>query len=804
MLANYLKIALRNLVKHPAHAALNIGGFSIGIAAFILIVFYVTDELSYDRYHSRADRIFRVATSLDLNGVGEKASSCAFPLAPTLQKEHPDKIEAVCRFFNFQAKQHLMTYGKEKHYEKNFFLADSSITDIFDLNIIKGDSLHPLDTAGSMMISERMALKYFGSTDPVGKTMAFGSGLPLTVTAVFSDIPAQSHFRYDFLASMSTLRKIYKPSMLRGWIWNPCWTYVLLKEGVSREAVDQVLPGFMREHIQAGKVSISNAWLQPLTDIHLKSNLDYEIQENGNIKYVYILIIIAIFIIVIACINFMNLSTARSANRAREIGMRKTLGALRIQLIAQFVTEAALVVACSILLALAWVELSLPLFNEFTGKNLDPGILFQWELIWILPASLLTLSLLAGLYPAFYMSSFRPIAVLRGVFKPGLKSGYLRQSLVVLQFALASILIVCTIVLICQVRYTEKKDLGFNQEQLILINIENTKMTVRFDEMKAQLLKSPYIKAVTGSEDIPGAFHNTHEFRPHGYLEDQWYYFPTLVVREDFVKVMQMEIVAGRDYCSDSVNDRSKAILVNEAMVRYMGYTSNEEALGKKFSSYNGEEKITGVVRDFHTNSLYSAIQPFVLNLKESPEERAFYTRYMIVRVEEGREQEALAFIEQCWNTYRLPHPFTWSYLSDELNKLYVNDHKLSRLAVVSSLLAICIACLGLLGLVSYSIESRSKETAMRKLLGGSVWTLTWLQFRSFMVLVAVSAFFSIPGALWISLNWLSHFAFRTTFPWWSFFVAVGITLMSAFLTVLIPAIRASGINIAGNIKHNG
>jgi putative ABC transport system permease protein len=775
----------------------------VGIACFTLIFLYVHDEMSYDRYHTKADRIYRVAMSIDMNGVGERSSSCPFPLAFSLLQDYPDKVESVTRFFNFQAKQHLLTYGGQKHYEKNLFFADSTVTDIFDLEFVAGNGETALDTAFSLIISESAAHKYFGSMNPIGKKMIMGAKATYTVKAVFKDLPEQSHFRFDFLASFNTLRSYYT-KVLKGWVWNPCWTYILLKEGVNPKELEDAFPEFLERHMAGERISEAKAWLQPLTDIHLHSDLDYEIQPNGSIKYMYIFMGIACFILLIACINFMNLATARSANRAREIGMRKTLGAYRSNLVVQFIAETLIVVVLSVLLAFALLEIMIPTFNAFTGKSLTIASLFTPYFLPLLLLSILALSIFSGLYPAYYMSSFKPIAVLRGVFRPGIRTGYLRKMLVVLQFSLSITLIVFTIVVYCQLDFTQKVDLGFKKDGLILLHMENTSMTSDFDSLKTQLLKCPDIERITGVEDIPGAFHNTHEFHPEGYLADQWYYFPTLVVRDDFVETMGIKIVAGRDYCSDSASDKTDALLVNETMVKYMGWGSNEEALGRKFCSYFGKERIVGVFKDFHTNSLYQERTPFVLNLKETPYEIAYYTRYMVVRVRPGRDSAAIAFMKKTWDGYHIPHPFQWSYLSDELDKLYINDKKLATLDLAFSILAMLIACLGLLGLTSYTIETRARESGIRKVLGSSPASIIFLLLRSFVLLVGISGLIAIPGAVAVSNNWLTHYAYNVGIPWWSFLIAVGIALFCAVLTIFPPAWRAARSNIVNAIKHNG
>lgn len=790
------------MFKQRTYSIINISGLGVGIACFILIFQYISDELSYDRYNSKSDRIYRVVTSFDLNGVGERSSSCAFPFAFTLMKDYPEAIESAVRFFNFQSNQILISFKDKKFYEKHFFYADSTVTDIFDLRFLKGNNQTALDTPNTVIISENVANKYFAEENPIGKTILMGTKTPLRVTGVFKNLPSQSHIQFDFLASLNSLKK--DTLAMGNWVYNPCWTYILLKDGYYADYINNRLPDFIKKHLAFTEGANSKAWLQPLTSIHLYSDMDYEIQPNGNINYIYIFSAIGLFILAIASINFMNLSTARSSNRAREIGMRKTLGAFRSQLISQLVIESVIVAIISLILGLAIVELFMPSFNSFTGKNLSMTELLKGPALLFLIFFGIILGILSGLYPAIYMSSFKPIAVLRGIFKPGIRSGLLRKMLVVLQFSLSITLIACTIGVHCQLRYVKSKKLGFNPDNIVLVPVQNTQMAVKFDSLKKEILTCPHIKSVTGIEDILGAFHNTHEFQPEGYLPDEWYFFPTLIVRENFLETFEIQVVAGRGFCNDSLNDKFNGVVVNEAMVRYMGWTSNEEALGKNFRSYWGKEKIIGVVKDFHTNSLYQEITPFVLNMKENPKEIIMYTRYLAARVDPEYKDTAIQFIRSKWNTFNIEHPFEWTEMKDELDKLYVNDNKLASLSVIFSLLAVFIAFLGLFGLVWYMIESRTREIGIRKVLGSTTKNVVLLLVRSFALLIAISGLIAIPGYIFIMKNWLSNFEYRIEIPWWSLIVAITAVLFIAVATIIFQAVRAARADLVKSLKHNG
>jgi len=536
MLKNSIKTAFRNFIKYKFYSLIKVIGLAIGLACFILIGLYNKDELSFDKHHSNADRIFRLVNIYNQEGVGENSASAPFPVAFTLMGEYSSMIGNVVRIFNFQAPRTLVEYGDHKFNERNFFFADSTYFNIFDHQFIKGDKETALDEPFSVVITESAAKKYFNGTDPVGKIIKFEARVPLKVTAVIEDPIPQTHFRFDFLASLSSVRNLYGGSLPRTWVWNPCWTYILLKPGVNYKTLEQEFPSFVKKYFYDAEKEYVSMYLQPLTDIHLKSALDYEIQPNNNSRNIDILAFIAVFLLIIASINYMNLATATSAGRAREIGIKKVIGACRNRIMVQFMAESLLITLLAMLISLFFVELSLPFFNAFTAKNISLMQLLEAKNLVSLIMLWLITGIISGIYPAFFLSGFMPLKVLKGNLKQGAKSGNARKALVVFQFAVSITMIIATVIAFQQIQFLQDADLGFNKKNIMISPINNTDIARNFKSFKDDILQNPEIISVTATDDIFGASHNTHEFRTEGMADGKWTFFPALVVQYDFIK----------------------------------------------------------------------------------------------------------------------------------------------------------------------------------------------------------------------------------------------------------------------------
>ena len=802
MWKNYLNIAIRNLRKHKIYAALNILGLAIGIASFVLIVLYINDEMSYDRHFSKSDRTFRVVQTIQMAGVTENSSSCPFPVAETLQKHYPEEIETVTRLFNFQAPKNMIRVEEQSFSEKNMFFVDSGFVDVFDVRVLKGDPRGGMQHPRNIMLTEATATRYFGDLDPIGREILFENGLPLIVSAVIENPSRQSHFEYDLLASFTSLKPLFGGNIPSSWVWNPCWTYITLKEGVDPNVMNEKLPAFVNDNFGNANKENNSLDLQALTTIHLNSELDYEIRPNGHMGSLYVLGLIAIFVLFIAIINFTNLSTAGAAGRAREIGVKKVYGASRKQLIIQFLSESILISLFSLLLAMVMVESGLSMFNNFTGKDIQLIELFSWSnFILLLSLGIIT-GILAGIYPAFYLSSFRPARILKGNLLGLGNSGLGRKILVVTQFAISISLIIGTLIIFKQLSYLRQANLGFNKEQVLILPINNTPILRSLEVFREALKENPDVKEVTAMDYIIGTNHNNHEFHPEGLVEDKWHFYPAMVVYHDFLKTFSIDVVAGRDYDINISTDRKDAILINEAMVRHMGWESNEVALGKQFSSLLGQERVVGVFEDFHVNSLHSAVGPLVLNMKETAGAEAFHLDYMAIKSSSDDYQKLLAFVEEKWEEFAPQRPFEYSFLDDNINQLYNNEERLGKLTAVFSMLTILIASLGLFGLVSFMAERRTKEIGIRKVLGATTILIIRLLSTDFLRLILLANALAWPISYFLMSAWLENFTVRVPITGLSFFYTGASSIILALLITSWRAYRIANQNPAKVIRY--
>jgi putative ABC transport system permease protein len=798
----YLKTAVRNINKQRFYALINIVGLSIGIACFILIGLYIDDELSYDRQHEKSKQIYRLVNVYDAEGVGENSASAPFPVAFTLQNEFPGLIQNVVRLFNFQAPRSLVEYKENRFNEKNLFFVDSTFFDVFDHHFLAGDAESALDEMNSIVITKRTALKYFGDQDPIGKILRFENAVNLNVTAVIENPPTQSHFQFDLLASMSSVKGLMGGHLPQTWVWNPCWTYLVLNEDANPEQLEKGFPDFVEKYFYDAEKENISLYLQPLLDIHLKSKLDYEIEPNNSLSNIYILAAIAIFLLLIAIINFMNLATATSSGRSKEIGVKKVLGAYRFQIVRQFFGESVLLSMMALVVAILFVELILPVFNRFTDKEIVLSVLLQPAYLFGLIGLGLLTGIFSGLYPAIYLSSFKPVSVLKGTLRKGTKSGSARKALVVLQFAISIALIIATFIAFDQIRFLRNAELGFNKNNVIILPINRTSFAQQFPALKRELENNANIVCVTAMDDVFGAAHNTHEFRPEGYPEDKWNFYPALVVNYDFVKTFGIKIIAGRDYNQENRTDPNKGILINEAMVRHIGWENPQAAIGKKFRSLMGDEKVIGVTNNFNATSLHETAGPFVLNMKETPGAVMFFTKYMAVSFVPGNEEAVIEYLAKVWGEYEKKRPFEYSFLKDELNQLYKDEENLGELSVVFTILILFIAALGLLGLASFMAEQRTKEIGIRKVLGATTWSVIRILSLEFLKLVLIATFLAWPLTYFAMDSWLENFAYRIDIAFSSFVFAALIALCIAMLITSVKAYFASMKNPVEALKY--
>ncbi|MBP6872723.1 MAG: ABC transporter permease [Bacteroidales bacterium] len=803
MLNNFIRILLRGFVKRRVYTIINLLGLAIGLTSFILIMLYVKDELSFDRHYRNSDRIARVCMIYDFGGVGENSASMPFPVAYTLKEEYPDLVENVVRIFNFQSDRSLVEYEGNKFSESRFYFADSSFFEIFSQEFVKGDPATALLEPHSVVITEKMAEKYFPGEDPYGKILKYEVNLPLKVTGVVKEPVSQTHFRFDFIASLSTMKKVFNGRLPQTWVWNPCWTYILMPEGAQPARLEEKFPAFIQKYYYDAQRESIVMYLQKLTDIHLHSRIDYEIRPNSNYMYVVVLSAIAVFLLLIAAINFMNLATATAGSRAREIGIRKVTGADRMRLIGQFLGESLAMTLLAFILALILIQAILPSFNDLTGKDIQAGYLADpVNLAWLAGLWLL-LGLLSGAYPALFLSSFKPIAIL----KPGMfinsRSGLPRKILVVFQFTISIGLILSTMMIFRQVNFLRKAEMGFDPENIIMVRINQTKVSKDFETFRNELIRNPNIESVTALDDIIGESHNTHEFWFEGMKEKEWRFFPALVVRYDFLQTFGIELVAGRDYNRENKTDPEQALLVNEALVKHMGWSSNDEALGKRFHSLNGDEKIVGVFRDFQPTSFREPAGPFILNMKEKAWEINFFMKYAAIRTTGKNNAEAIRYIESKWSEFEKEKPFDYFMLKDELKRLYNDERNLGNLAVAFTFLILFVAAMGLFGLASFMAEKRTKEIGIRKVMGASVFDILMLLQREFTWLIVIAMVIAWPVSYFlVDSLFLQQFALRVPFNIWVFLLSGFFALAISLLIISYRALKASLINPVETLKY--
>lgn len=779
MWRSYLKTAWRNLWKAPLFTSINLIGLITALSSFALIALYLQDEYSYDQYHDEHRKIYRLWEELDFEGAGERSSSMQFPVGPALLNDYPHLLEDVVRFFNFQKPIYTIKVEDQMFNQENVYFTDTGALQLFNWPLLSGDAQTALDEPRSIVLDEDLARKFFGNEDPIGKDLLIERGVPLKVTGVMKKVPSQSHFHPEALISFTTLQAYFGPNLqAQNWVWNPAWTYLKFKDEGSVKDLEAQFPSFIQKYYPDFMRDQTEFALMPLADIHLESHLEYELEENHHRSDLYILATMALIILIIAIINFTNLATARSTGRAREVGVRKTLGANRPQLIQQFLGESILRSLLAALFSLLVLALVLPLFNSLAQVELTFGDLWQGPAPYALLLTSLLLGFLAGLYPAFYLSAFDPQLVLKGgAVKRGKNN--LAKVLVIFQFVLSAVLIIATLTVNQQFSFMQDKELGFDESQVVVMSTK-PKLIPQIEAIRAELLKSPNIEAFTVMNDIIGEDHNVFEYNYEGMPAGQWQYLPTLVVNEDFVKTMGLEIIAGRDLNRDINSDDTAAVLVNETLVREMGWGSPEEALGQRMTTPRGRERVVGVLKDFHYVSLKEPIRPFVLDMIEG----GFWIQEFAIRIKAGKTQAALADLKEVWQAFAPEFPFDYFFLEDRLDRLYENQDTLRKLVALFSIIALIISAIGLFALSSLSISQRTKEIGIRKILGAEAPQLIRLLSKEFLTLVLIALCIAAPLAFWLLNNWLDGFAYHIEFAWLNVALAALIAVAIAILSM--------------------
>ncbi|MDQ4139821.1 MAG: ABC transporter permease [Bacteroidota bacterium] len=798
MLKNYLKIAFRNISRHKGYTFLNVAGLAIGIAACLIISFFVRNELSYDTYHANADRLYRVAVDIQSRADNRVFAQTSAPLAAALQSDFP-QVEKAVRL-NKQSSQ-LVTYGPEKSfYENNFYLADPAIFEVFTLPLVKGNAQTALNRPGTLVITEELAKKYYGNAEPLGKVLKVNNE-PFEITGVLQSLPYNSHLKMDLITSLATWEKQdwYKDDVAKNWHSTMFYTYIKVKPQVD-------FPTFEKQIVTAADKYVADQikdwgityhyFLQPVKAIHLHSQLKDEAEVPGNAINVYILMVVAGLIIVIASLNYINLTTAQSANRAKEVGVRKVIGATKRPLILQFVSESLLLTFMALVLALIIVYTTRPLFETLSGQTYNFELIFTPQFILILLGLTLLLGIVAAIYPALFLSSFRPVSVLKGSISMGARGGSLRKTLVVCQFTISLMLLVGTIMVYRQLNFMKDQNLGFEKEQMLVLPVRGTSIADNFEQIKTEFQSHPAVVSATTSASVPGQDVNNFSASLKGEADDKGQSMYYLFTDFDFLKTYGIQIIAGRDFDKTIQTDKETAFLINEKAVSAFGWATPEEAIGKKLAAGFGRDgEIIGVYKDFHYRSLQAPIEPLVLAVVP------WRLNTISLRLNTKDLPATMAFVQKKWQELFPQNPYEYSFLDEEFNKQYQADEKIGRTFLVFTGIAIFIACLGLFGLATFIAQQRTKEIGVRKVLGASVANIVSLVSKDFVKLVLVSFVIATPLSYVLIQKWLENFASRIAVGWEVFAVAGLALLAIALLTVSYQSIKAALANPVKSLR---
>ncbi|MFP4470946.1 MAG: ABC transporter permease [Bacteroidales bacterium] len=807
MFSSYLKSALRNILKNKFYAILNILGLAIGLAAFIFIFLFVRSEATFDKYHEKADRIYRIESDFNISGKHDKFAVVPVPMAPALKLEFPE-VESFCRF-NDLGNTHFR-YGDREFYESDFYFADSTVFEIFTHKVLMGDPASCLVEPYSIVLTQSIAKKYFGDDNPIGKVIESGDGRSYQVTGIVEDLPLNSHLRFEALLSATTMAAINGEenfnSMEPGRFWNiGVYAFLLIKENSDIQNIHSNFQGFYDKYMKPVGDAINSSFQlmsTPLEQTHFSENLSADLPK-GNRAYIYIFSAIAIFILLIAAINYMNMATARSVKRAREVGIRKVAGAFRKQLIGQFLSESLMLSLIGLIIAVFLVYLLLPDFNQLAGKNLPFDLFSNPGLLLTILGTTILIGLLSGSYPAFYLSSFAPVTVLKGSGgSKGKNGGALRKVLVVLQFAIAIVMIIGTLVVSNQLSFLRSKDMGFRKENMVILELQDTAFRNRANSLKKELLKNSNILSATNSTGIPGNngwIQVVRMEKDTAMVDDAML---ITVVDYDYLDTYGIELIQGRNFDRNMGTDAEEAVIVNEATVKEYGWTDNP--IGKKINwgfDLDGNTgrmlKVIGVTKDFHFNSLHNKVEPIMMFLAD------FNKFYLTLHVNDENFGSTIQYIEDKWNGYGAKRPFDFRMLDDTWSEMYESEQKLGVIFTIATILTIFIALLGLLGLSSFVAEQKTKEIGIRKVMGASLGSILGLLYREFIILIFIAFVIAIPVAWWQLEIWLDRsFVYHINISATTIILSGMLAILLSSITVSLHILKAGTGNPVDAIKY--
>ncbi len=810
MFKNYLIVALRNIKRNNIFSIINICGLAIGLAISSMILMYVVNELTYDRFHENQENIYRVTSILEAQGNSFSGPITMAPLAPKLEADYPE-VKHAARMSS--ERNPVVEYEDKLLHQSNVYYADPSFFDIFTINFIKGDPEKCFENPFSLVLTPETAEKYFGDDNPIGKILTFNSDNEYTVTGIVEKLPSNSHINFDMLGSFSTLYSLNGKEMMDIWLRNSYITYVELQDGVIKEQFEPKLQEIIKENVESHPLAIQYGFkgelkLQPLKDIHLRSHFSFDDDNSQDNSFIYIFSAVAIFILLIACINFMNLSTARSASRAKEVGMRKIIGAERGRLVRQFLGESILMSILGLLIALALIEFLLPVFNKLINVSLEYNIIKNWQISLGLISISILVGLISGIYPAFFLSAFKPIRVLKGTFRAGTGNKIFRDILVVFQFVISIALIICTVTMLNQLSYMKNKSLGFDKDHVVIVPLRGSGILSNMEVFKSNVLALENVISASLASNYPGdGSSNETLVNFEGFKNEKPQVMKFEEADYDYFSTLGIEFVQGRNFSPDMQTD-DKTFIINEALAQHLGW---DDAVGKEIywtdienpdaaldenSLIDKTFKVLGVIKNYHFESLHDFIRPVIIRLQDTQ------VNELILKIGPDNISKTIASIKEEWSKLSPNRPFNYHFLDDKLAGQYMTEQRLSSIIIYLTFIAVFIACLGLFGLSTFIAEQQRKEVGIRKVLGASSSAITVKLSRELTQWIIIANVIAWPVAYFVMKKWLETFAYRNPIHVGVFILSGLIALFIALLTVSYQTIKAANTNPADVMKY--
>lgn len=793
MIRNYLMLAVKHLRKQKTFSVINILGLTVGITCCFMIFLFILNEMSYDNFHKNGKDIYRIMRTGSINGESREIPYVSPAYATALANDYPDAIQQAVRIM---PDNDLISYNNISFNEKNIYLTDSNFFQFFNFHLVKGNAATVLKDPNSIVLTTTTAKKYFGNDDPVGKVLQFNKEQQLKVTGVCDDVPVNSHLQFDMVIPLGALRPIVPPDWYTQFPSNNMFTYVQLNPSVDPAQLQKRFPAFMDKYL--GEYYATSGFkmgltIKPLDKIYFASD-GFDNVKHGNKKMVYVFMSIAILILIIACINFINLATARATDRSKEVGLRKVLGAMRGQLVGQFILESVLYATIACLLSIGLLQVLMSAYNNLLGYKLALQWVDPWIYVFIIGV-IIVVGLLAGSYPALMLSSFSPIDSLKGKLKRGKGGAFFRKALVVFQFGISVLLIISVVVMMKQMSYVRNTDLGFDKEQSMIVKFDNVNISRHNLQFKNELLNIPAVKSVSLMSGEPGGFHDSYSFEAEANPNEK-FMFNTEFTDLDFVKTLELKVIAGRDLSKNFQTDSAEAVLINRNAATKLGYTP-EQAIGKWIRNVNRDSlrrNIVGVVEDYHYISLKDPIGPLVISPGRD-------RRLALIKLKTSHLPATIDAIKKVYASEAPDYPFEYSFLDERFDQLYKTESRQGAVLSIFSVIAIFIACLGLFGLASYTAIKRTKEIGVRKVLGSSVQNIVLLLSKDLLKPVLLGTLIAIPAGYYFMNKWLQGFAYRIEFHWWMFALAVTMAVVIALLTVGFQAVKAAVANPVKSLR---